>query len=60
MRETFRVELPLRVVFEAPTVAQLSAEIERLLLAKLERMSDDEAESILNSDFTLDKTANPK
>jgi len=60
VRETFRVELPLRVVFEAPTVAQLSAEIERLLLAKLERMSDDEAESILNSDFTLDKTANPK
>jgi len=30
LRETFRVELPLRTVFDAPTVMGLSAEIERL------------------------------
>src|SRR6185436_19662110 len=32
IRDTFQVEVPLRMVFEAPTVAELSAEIERLLL----------------------------
>jgi len=60
VRATFRVELPLRMVFEAPTVAQLSTEIERLLLARLEEMSDDEAENILNSNRTFDQAANPK
>ena len=60
VRDTFRVELPLRMVFEAPTVAQLSAEIERLLMARLEGMSDDEAENILKSERALDQAANPK
>jgi amino acid adenylation domain-containing protein len=50
VRDAFGVELPLLMVFEAPTVRQLAAEIERLLLAQLEAMSDDDAQSILNSD----------
>ena len=40
--ESFGVDLSLRTLFETPTVRLLSAEIERLVLAKLETMSDDE------------------
>ena len=35
-RDAFGIELPLRSLFDAPTVADLSSEIERLILKKLE------------------------
>jgi amino acid adenylation domain-containing protein len=38
----FGVDLSLRTLFSAPTIRQLSAEIERLIIAKLETLSDDE------------------
>jgi acyl carrier protein len=44
----FGIEMSLRNVFESPTVAQLSAKIERLLVAKLETMSEDEARRLLD------------
>ncbi|MCU1307539.1 MAG: Peptide synthetase [Acidobacteriaceae bacterium] len=43
VRDTFNIELPLLSLFNSPTVAELSAEIEQLLVAKLEVMSEDEA-----------------
>jgi amino acid adenylation domain-containing protein len=49
LRDTFGIEMPLRAVFEAPTVAELSAEIERLLVTKLEAMSEKEVLRILDS-----------
>jgi amino acid adenylation domain-containing protein len=49
LRDTFGIEMPLRVVFEAPTVAELSTEIERLLVTKLEAMSEKEVLRVLDS-----------
>jgi amino acid adenylation domain-containing protein len=47
LRDTFGIEMPLRIVFEAPTVADLATEIEALLIAKLKRMSEKEVRRIL-------------
>jgi len=44
---TFGVTLSLLILFQSPTIRQLSAEIERLILAKLEMMSEDEVSRLL-------------
>jgi hypothetical protein len=61
VRESFQVELPLRSVFETPTIAGLSVtliqnraalienqELEELI-AKLEQLSEEEARTILDA-----------
>lgn len=47
VRDALGVELSLRTVFESPSVAELSAEIERVLCAKLESMSEEEVQRSL-------------
>jgi acyl carrier protein len=49
VRDTFRVELPLHTLFESPTVAELSAEINRLLFERVQAMSEDEVERALGA-----------
>lgn len=47
IRCTFGVDLSLRTLFDAPTISELATEIERLIIAKVERMSDEDAERLL-------------
>lgn len=46
--EIYGIKLPLRRVFESPTVAELAAEIENILVAEIEAMSEEEAQQSLN------------
>jgi phthiocerol/phenolphthiocerol synthesis type-I polyketide synthase E len=47
VRETFQVDLPLRAIFEAPTVAGMAELIDEAILLELGEMSDEEAEAAL-------------
>lgn len=47
IRDAFDVELTLKSLFDAPTAARLSSEVESLLMAKLEAMTDEEALRLL-------------
>jgi len=51
VRDGFGVELSLRILFDHPTVREMSAEIERLIFVKLDSLSGDEGR------HTLDCTA---
>jgi amino acid adenylation domain-containing protein len=46
--ERFGIQLGLRHLFEAKTVARLAAELDRLLMEKLDAMSDEEVARYLN------------
>jgi acyl carrier protein len=47
LRDAFQVELPLLTLFDHPTVADLAAEVERLMVANLDAMSEEEAQRLL-------------
>jgi amino acid adenylation domain-containing protein len=47
IRSAFGVEVALRTLFDTPTIADLSMEIERLILAKIEAMNEDEVQRLL-------------
>jgi acyl carrier protein len=48
MRDAFGIDLSLRTLFTAPTVSGLSAEVERLLLERLDAMTDDDVRHSLD------------
>src|SRR5205823_338575 len=47
IRSTFGVDLTLRALFESPTIAELGSEIESLIFARVENMSEEEALELL-------------
>jgi len=56
MRKTFNCEIPLRSLFESPTIAQLAQQIaasraieSERLLAEIEKLSDEEVETMLKT-----------
>jgi len=47
LRDAFQVEIPLLSLFDHPTVSELSVEVERLMVARLDAMSEEEAQRLL-------------
>lgn len=47
LRESFEVEVSLLRLFDCPTIAALAEEVERLLMTKLDAMSEEEAQTLL-------------
>jgi len=47
IRAEFGVDLALRNLFESPSIAELSNEIERLIVARIDRMTEAEAQALL-------------
>lgn len=45
--DTFNVEVPLLKLFDHPTVADLAAEVERLIITKLDAMTEEDAQRLL-------------
>jgi len=49
LRGTFGVVVPIRCLFESPTISQLAASVEAVMLAKVASLTEDEAEVMLRS-----------
>jgi len=47
LRENFQIEVPLRFLYEAPTVAELAVVIEKILIEELDKLTEEEANLIL-------------
>ncbi|GAB3155397.1 hypothetical protein GCM10027290_51460 [Micromonospora sonneratiae] len=47
LADTVDLDLPIHLLFAHPTVAELATEVERLLIARLDQLSEDEAAELL-------------
>ena len=49
LRRAFQIHLPVRVLFDAPTVAELSTRIKEHLAAEIEALTEEEARQLVSS-----------
>jgi NADP-dependent 3-hydroxy acid dehydrogenase YdfG/acyl carrier protein len=49
LRRAFQVDLPVKALFDAPTVAELSSHIKQLLIAEIEALTDEEARRLVSN-----------
>jgi len=47
LRRTFQIDLPVKALFDAPTVAELSSYVKKLLIAEIESLTDEEARGLV-------------
>jgi acyl carrier protein len=50
LRKAFQIDLPVRALFDAPTVAKLSSYIKKHLIAEIETLTDEEAQQLVSSE----------
>jgi phthiocerol/phenolphthiocerol synthesis type-I polyketide synthase E len=55
LRETFSLDLPLRIILENPTIAQLAVSIDLLFIEEIEQLSDEEVKELLARELTADE-----
>jgi acyl carrier protein len=48
LRRSFQIDLPVKALFEAPTVAELSSYVKKLLIAEIEALTDEEARQLVS------------
>ncbi|HEY6351411.1 MAG TPA: amino acid adenylation domain-containing protein [Candidatus Angelobacter sp.] len=58
VRETYKVSLPLRSIFEQGTIAQLAEILEQTLLKALARLSEEETEHLLAGSEPISEVSN--
>jgi acyl transferase domain-containing protein len=49
LRKAFQIDLPVRALFDAPTVADLSSYIEEQIINEIEALSDEEARQLVSN-----------
>ena len=47
LRRAFQIDLPIRALFDAPTVAELASYIKKCIIEKIEALSEEEAQRLL-------------
>ena len=49
LRKAFQLDLPIRALFDAPTIAELSTYIKERIIAEIEALTDEEARLLVSS-----------
>ena len=49
LRKTFEIDLPIRALFDAPTIVELSDYIKRQIIAEIETLTDEEARLLVSN-----------
>jgi acyl transferase domain-containing protein len=50
LRKAFQIDLPVRALFDAPTVSELSSRIKSLLIAEIDALTEEEARQLVVSE----------